>query len=102
MSPPSEDFVELTTDRLRTELKQRRPLMAIVLAGTYLIDAAMKLILDLLSENPDGLTNTQVGLVTGLNPVIRKQNGYVTWTLLTYLVEQGRVLKVGKVYRLLS
>jgi hypothetical protein len=70
------------------------------LPGTYLIGAAEQLVLDVLSEHPEGLTNSRVGELTGLNPVIKTQNGYVTWTLLRHLIDKGRVEKNGELYKL--
>lgn len=76
--------------------------MGELLPGTYLVRAMESLILDLLAQHPEGLTNTRVGLLTGLNPPISHQSGYVTWTILTYLVETGQVVKDGHCYRLSS
>lgn len=55
--------------------------MGQLLPGTYLVRAMESLILDLLAEHPEGLTNTEIGLMTGLNPPILRQNGYITWTI---------------------
>ena len=57
--------------------------MGDLLPGTYLVRAMESLILDLLSKHPKGLTNAEVGDLTGLNLQISHQNGYITWTILT-------------------
>jgi hypothetical protein len=53
-----------------------------------------------LAHHPDGLTNTEVGHLTGLNPDVKRQKGYVTWTILQRLVDERRVLRKGKRYLL--
>lgn len=73
--------------------------MKSLLPGTYLIAAAQQLILDVLSLYPDGLTNAEIDEKTGLNLPVKSQHGYITWTLLSYLVQKGLVVKEGKVYK---
>lgn len=68
--------------------------------GTECLAKAIDLVLAVLRDHPTGLTNSEVGEATGLNPDISVQHGYVTWSLLRYLVEQGRVVKDGRIYRL--
>jgi hypothetical protein len=68
--------------------------------GVYLMLAAQRLVLDVLAQHPEGLTNSGVGAITGLNLPVRQQSGYVTWTILQFLVERGNVVKKERVYRL--
>ena len=63
--------------------------------GLGLLTAARALILQVLEEHPDGLTNIEVGRRTGLHVEVPKQRGYVQWTLLEDLVQQGLVERVG-------
>ena len=70
--------------------------------GEGLIAAAQELVLDALRSAPAGLTNAEVGMRTGLNLPIRAQNGYVTWTILQYLLQNDRVEKTEGRYRLKS
>ena len=70
------------------------------LPGTYLIHAAQQLVLDVLSAHPESLTNSRLGELTGFKPVIKTQNGYITWTLLMHLMDRGLVVKTGRLYKL--
>lgn len=69
--------------------------------GDYLIDAAERLILDILESHEDGLTNQEIGELSGLNPWIKTQNGYVTWTILAHLIQNGKVRKDERRYILI-
>lgn len=66
--------------------------------GADLIVAAQQLVLDALKSNREGLTNSEVDERTNLNLPISKQRGYITWTILQYLLETGRVTKEGRRY----
>jgi hypothetical protein len=68
--------------------------------GQYLIVAAQQLILDTLRANPGGLTNKQIGDLTGLNPEVSRQKDYISWTLLQSLITKGSVHKEGRLYRI--
>ena len=68
--------------------------------GEMLIAAAQELVLDALRSAPTGLTNAEVGVKTGLNLPIRNQNGYISWTILQYLLQNDRIEKVEGRYRL--
>lgn len=69
-------------------------------AGWYLMLAAQRLVLDVLALHPEGLTNTTIGAITGLNLPVKQHPGYVSHTILQYLVDHGRVVKDDRVYRL--
>jgi hypothetical protein len=71
-------------------------------AGAYLIEAAVQIVLDALAANPAGLTNVEVAMTTGLDLHISNQNGYISWTILQWLVESGRVKKGGRTYTLVQ
>ena len=70
-------------------------------AGAYLTEAALTLVIDVLEAHPEGMSNRDVGLATGLNLAISKQEGYITWTILQFLLETGRVAKEGALWRLI-
>lgn len=67
--------------------------------GPELIHAAQQLVLDALRSNADGLTNAEVDERTVLNLPIQNQRGYITWTILQYLVQSGTVVKEGRRYK---
>ena len=69
-------------------------------AGTYLIQAAVNLVIDVLDAHPEGMSNQDVGQATGLNLAISKQGGYITWTILQFLLETGRAVKEGPLWKL--
>lgn len=62
--------------------------------------AAQRFVLDVLALHPEGLTNSTIGALTGLNLAVKQHPGYVTYTILQYLVDQGMVVKDDRVYRL--
>jgi hypothetical protein len=68
--------------------------------GEQLIAEAAELVISALRANADGLTNSEVDDATGLNLPISRRRGYVTWTILQHLVEQGRVRKEGRLYKI--
>ena len=68
--------------------------------GETLISEATALVVSALRERPEGLTNAEVDERTGLNLPIPTNRGYITWTILQHLVQQGQVRKEGKIYRL--
>jgi hypothetical protein len=70
--------------------------------GAEILASAERLVLDVVRSAPDGLTNAEVGAATGLNPPIRGQRGYITWTILSHLVEQGILERAGRKYRVPS
>jgi hypothetical protein len=64
--------------------------------GADIISAAKELVLAELRSHPEGLTNVEVGRKTGLHLDIEKQTGYIQWTILQHLIEEGRVRKQGR------
>ena len=70
--------------------------------GTHLMQAAIALVVDVLREHPEGITNRDIGIATGLNLAIAKQQGYITWTILQYLLESGVVTKDGRIWKLVG
>jgi hypothetical protein len=68
--------------------------------GHKLIESAIEMVIDELRRHPDGLRNVEVGELTGLFLLVANHPGYITWTILRYLVEQKRVEKRGRIYRL--
>ena len=70
--------------------------------GPELMHRAQDLVLKALRDAPPGgLSNVEVGDATGLNPPLKaRRSSEVTRTVLSYLVEQGLVEKVGQRYRL--
>jgi hypothetical protein len=71
------------------------------LPGKYFLLAAEKLVFDILTQNPQGLTNAQVAQKTGLFVQIKNQKGYITWSILMSLVESGEVIKDEKIFRII-
>jgi len=69
------------------------------LTAAEVLDAATRLVLDEVRSSPGGLTNAEVGSATKLNLPIKAHRGYITWTILTYLVEQGVLERDGKKYK---
>ena len=70
--------------------------------GERIIEAAVGEVLRELSQHPKGMRNVELAQATGLDLPVRAQKHYISYTILMYLVEQGRVLKEGRVYRLAS
>jgi hypothetical protein len=68
--------------------------------GYKLIQSALEIVVDELRRHPEGLRNVEVGTSTGLFLPVTNHPGYITWTILRYLVEQKRVVKHGPIYRL--
>ena len=69
--------------------------------GPRILILAEELILEELRRGSrEGLTNAEIGELTGLNPVIRERRGEVTRSVLAALVERGAVAKDGPRYRL--
>jgi hypothetical protein len=68
--------------------------------GKYVLAAAEAIVVDALRLHVQGLTNAEVGELTGLNPEVAKQRGYVTWSILQSLESRGIVSRVGDTYRL--
>ncbi len=70
------------------------------LPGTSIVDAAIQLVIENLRAHPDGIRNVDLAETTGLDLPVKAQQHYITYTILMYLVEQGRVEKHGYLYRL--
>lgn len=70
-----------------------------MLPGEYLRRAAEHLILDVLAQHSQGLTNARLSELTGLNAPIARQRDYITWSILQDLVARGIVAKHGRSYR---
>ncbi len=70
--------------------------------GSGLIRLAMELVVAELRRNPEGLRNVDLGYRTGLFLPVTNHPGYITWTILRYLIEQGKVSKDGQLYRLIG
>ncbi len=68
--------------------------------GGALLDAATELVRVALQEEPEGLSNQEVGERTGLQVEMAEQRGWISWTLLHRLIEAGEVEKEGPIYRL--
>jgi hypothetical protein len=68
--------------------------------GYNLIRSAVDMVVSELRRHPEGLRNVDVGIATGLNLPVANHPGYITWTILRYLIEQKRVEKHGRVYQL--
>jgi hypothetical protein len=51
-----------------------------------------------LARESEGLTNRELAQRTGLWVDIERQRGYITWTILQQLLEQGRVRKARQRY----
>jgi hypothetical protein len=68
--------------------------------GYKLIQAAVEMVVGELRRHPEGLRNVEVGTSTGLFLPVTNHPGYITWTILRYLIEQKRVEKHGRIYRL--
>jgi hypothetical protein len=68
--------------------------------GARLIADAVDLVRSELARHPEGMRNVDVATATGLNLPISTQPGYITWTILRYLVESGEVTKIGPLYHL--
>ena len=70
--------------------------------GPELMHRAQDLVLRALQDAPlGGFSNVEVGEATGLNPPLEgRRSSEVTRAVLSYLVEQGLVEKVGQRYRL--
>ena len=68
--------------------------------GTVIVDSAISLILEELRAHPEGIRNIDIANATGLDLPVKAQQHYITYTILLYLVEQGRVEKHGRLYRL--
>ena len=69
------------------------------LTGPELLARAEELVLDALRSEPaSGLTNADVGALTGLNPRVGQRSGEVTRTILNSLVERGMAYKDGQRY----
>jgi hypothetical protein len=71
-----------------------------VTPGNKLVNTAIEMVIGELRRHPDGLRNVEVGELTGLFLPVANHPGYITWTILRYLVEQNRVEKRGRLYRL--
>jgi hypothetical protein len=70
--------------------------------GYRLIQTAIEIVVGELRRHPEGLRNVDLGIATGLNLPVVNHPGYITWTILRYLIEQGRVEKHGRIYQLVS
>jgi hypothetical protein len=69
--------------------------------GEELTAEATALVVEALRGAPQGLTNAEVDERTGLNLPIPTMRGFITWTILQHLVQQRRVRKDGRHYRLI-
>ena len=69
------------------------------MTGNEIMESAIDLVIDALRSSQDGLTNTEVIDKTGLYLSVPDHSGYITWTILMHLVQKGRVVKNGKLYR---
>jgi hypothetical protein len=70
------------------------------MTGKEILEAAKKLVMEELARSPDGLRNRGEIERTGLYLDVPAQKGYITWTILQYLVQEGRVEKHGGVFTL--
>jgi hypothetical protein len=70
--------------------------------GYKLIQKAVEMVIGELRRHPEGLRNVDLGIATGLNLPVANHPGYITWTILRYLIEQKRVAKHGWIYQLVS
>lgn len=68
--------------------------------GYRLVQTAVELVIGELRRHPEGLRNVEIGISTGLFLPVASHPGYITWTILRYLMEQKRVEKQGRIYRL--
>ena len=71
-----------------------------MMEGSDIVQAAIDLVRRELRRAPSGLTNAEVAERTGISLQISKHNGYLTWTILQHLVENGEALKSDRLYRL--
>ncbi len=70
--------------------------------GAVLMRAAVELVIAELRRNPEGLRNVDVGHRTGLFLPVTNHPGYITWSILRYLTEQGKVAKHRQLYKLVG
>lgn len=68
--------------------------------GPDVLKAAKTLVLYALKHAPSGLTNAEVNERTHLNLPIRNHRGYITWTVLQHLIDEEKVRRVGRRYKL--
>ena len=70
--------------------------------GATLMRSAIRIVLDELRAHPSGIRNVDIANATGLYLPVKSHPGYISYTILMYLVEQGSVEKRGQLYRLRS
>lgn len=66
--------------------------------GEELIRQLSVLIVDTLKKSPHGLTNIEVERAAGLTLPIYRQRGYISWSILEYLLETGQIWREGRNY----
>lgn len=78
--------------------KRLKPKRSSIMIGEKIMDVAIELVLETLKGAPEGLTNVEVSKKTGLSLPIKNQKNYVTYTVLMFLVEKGKIIKKGAKY----
>lgn len=68
--------------------------------GATLMHRAIEIMEAALREHPAGLTASEAGRLTGLYLEVPAQRGYIAWTILQHLLDEKRVIKDGRRYRL--
>lgn len=63
------------------------------LIGEKIILELKYLILSILKENPNGLTNSEVGNIAGINIQVPNHPGYISWSILQNLLEYDQKIK---------
>ena len=86
--------------RMGEEHAERELAMSETARGRAILTEAENLVVDVLKKAPRGLTNSDIGRLTGLNPPLKRQRGYITWSVLQDLLRRGIVERVDDHYRL--
>lgn len=65
--------------------------------GPELIEETQRLVISALEGAPEGLTNAELDEAVQLNLPIPSHRGYITWTILQYLIQCGKVERIGEI-----
>ena len=63
------------------------------LIGEKIILELKYLILGILKEHPNGLTNAEIGKIAGIDVEVPNHPGYISWTILQNLLEFDKKIK---------